>query len=251
MSGSDAILVIAGVGALGFAVWQWQKSKSNEAEFDEAAQVIPTALQVESGATGNKTFATIGALAGLWDMFKGNGSSQQVAVSTSGAYPAPSGLSGLLDVIGAAEAPHGYDTVYNGSKVRPSRPITQMTVTEVLEWQRQSIAAGSVSSAAGRYQIINKTLRKLVDMGVLSPTEKFSPAAQDRAARALMEGRGLSDYQSGRISATEFANNLSKEWAGLPVATGNNAGKSYYDGYAGNSATTTVERVISAIRGIG
>lgn len=160
------------------------------------------------------------------------------------------GLGGLFDVIGAAEAPQGYDQVYSGSKVQPPRRITSMTVSEVLAWQSRSVAAGSVSSAAGRYQIIRKTLQGLVSSGVLRGGELFNRSAQDRAAQALAEGRGLSQYQSGQISAETFANNLAKEWAGLPVATGSKAGKSHYDGYAGNSATVTVNRVLDAIRGI-
>lgn len=159
------------------------------------------------------------------------------------------GISQILDVIGRAEAPSGYDTVYAGSKVRPSRPITSMTVSQVMDWQRASIAAGSVSSAAGRYQIIYKTLRGLVSSGVLRAGELFNASAQDRAAHALMKGRGLDSYQSGTMSAETFANNLAKEWAGLPVVSGSKAGRSYYDGYAGNSATVQPADVLAALSG--
>lgn len=158
-----------------------------------------------------------------------------------------SGLSPLLDLIGRAEAPQGYDQVFGGSRLAPPRPITTMTVAEVLAWQDRSVAAGSASSAAGRYQIIRKTLRDIVRAGVLSPNETFSPAAQDRAAEYLLKRRGLDDYRAGRISRDRFGDRLAQEWAGLPVVTGPRAGNSYYAGDGLNSATVGVSDLLTAL----
>lgn len=155
----------------------------------------------------------------------------------------------LLGLIGSLEAPQGYDQVYGGSRLPPPRPITQMTVGEVLAWQDRSVAAGSRSSAAGRYQIIRKTLRALVRAGVVSTNERFDRATQDRLGLALMKKRGLNDYQSGRISAERFGNNLAKEWASLPVLTGSKRGRSYYAGDGLNHALTRPETVLTTIKG--
>lgn len=162
-----------------------------------------------------------------------------------------SGLSALLNVIGGAEAPAGYNQVYGGIKGadRPPKALTSMTVNEVLAWQ-DSIDSRYNSEAAGRYQIMEDTLRDQVRQGVVGGNELFNENTQDRLAENLMKRRGLDDYRAGRISANTFANNLSKEWAGLPVATGSKAGKSYYDKYNGNSARTSVEAVLDAIGGI-
>ena len=68
----------------------------------------------------------------------------------------------MLNMIGALEAPAGYDQVYSGVVDHPPRRITTMTVDEVLAWQRQTVRT-SVSSAAGRYQIIRPTLQGLLE----------------------------------------------------------------------------------------
>ena len=161
------------------------------------------------------------------------------------------GISSLLNIIGQAEAPQGYNQYYSGirSSDGPPRPLTSMTVNEVLAWQ-DSIDPKYPSEAAGRYQVMEDTLRGLVRQGKVSGGMRFDQAGQDRIARILAEGRGLNDYQSGRISAEMFANNLAREWAGLPVATGSKAGRSYYDGDGLNSATVGVNQVLAAIRGL-
>jgi len=164
-------------------------------------------------------------------------------------------VGGLLDLIGQAEAPGGYDQVYGGSKIQPPRPITTMSVREVLAWQDSSVAAGSASSAVGRYQIIRGTLRGLVSQRVLSINETFDAEAQDRAGVALMEEKGLSRYQSGQISEEAFAQGLSKTWAGLPAFTRDRkgrtaSGQSYYAGDGLNRATVTQSQVRNAINRI-
>ena len=164
-------------------------------------------------------------------------------------------VGGLLDLIGQAEAPGGYNQVYGGSKIQTPRPITTMSVRGVLAWQDSSVAAGSASSAVGRYQIIRDTLRGLVSQGVLSINETFDPEAQDRAAVALMEEKGLSRYQSGQLTREAFAQGLSETWAGLPAFTRDSrgraaAGQSYYAGDGLNRATATQSQVVNALNRI-
>lgn len=143
----------------------------------------------------------------------------------------------MLDLIGSIEAPQGYGQVYSGSVIRPPRPLTVMTVREVRDWQRQSVAAGSISSAAGRYQIIGDTMDSLISQGVLDPNDRFDAGAQDRAGRALLEARG---YSNGETS-NAVGNALAREWASLPLLSGPGAGRSAYEGIAGNHALIDAE----------
>lgn len=169
------------------------------------------------------------------------------STTTTGANLGP-----LLDLIGNAEAPQGYAQVYAGSKIAPPRPITQMTVGQVMAWQQKSKDAGSASTAAGRYQIILPTLESLVSDGTLSIGDTFGPATQDRAARALLDRRGLGAYRQGNLSLASFAQNLSQEWASLPAFTrdaqGRKAqGQSYYAGDGLNRALVSQTAVQSAL----
>ena len=73
-----------------------------------------------------------------------------------------------------------------------------MRVEEVLAWQRNTVRQGSVSSAARSYQIIRPTLQRLVDQGVVSPSETFDAVTQDRLGRHLLRETG---YRAGDTSA--------------------------------------------------
>ena len=138
----------------------------------------------------------------------------------------------MLDLIGALEAPNGYDTVYYGVRVNPPRPITTMTVDAVLDWQRRAVRGGSVSTAAGRYQIIRPTLQGLVDAGVVSLGDTFDAATQDRLGRHLLRQTG---YRAGANSPA-IANRIAGVWAALPRIGGTGAGRSVYEGVADNHA---------------
>lgn len=152
----------------------------------------------------------------------------------------------ILTLIGTFEGPDGYDTVYYGSRIKPDKPITEMTIAEVLRWQDRSVSAGSASSAAGVYQFIRKTLRSTVDRAGISHAEKFDRFTQDRMARDALR---RCDFYKHSTSDQEIANCLARTWAALPVVSGAKAGKSYYQGVAGNKSLTSVESVMNTVRG--
>ena len=137
----------------------------------------------------------------------------------------------MLDLIGSLEAPEGYDQVYGGVKLAPPRPITSMTVQEVMTWQRQATKT-AVSSAAGRYQVIRETLNGVVKQGVVSLNERYTPAVQDRIGAYLLAQTGYRDGDS----SNKVLNRVSDVWAALPRVSGAGAGVSTYEGYAGNHA---------------
>ncbi len=149
----------------------------------------------------------------------------------------------VLELVGRLEAPGGYDTVYYGVRVRPPRAITTMTVGEVLAWQRNTVRGGSVSSAAGRYQIIRPTLQGLVNQGVVLPSETFDAATQDRLGRHLLRATG---YRAGDTSPGT-ANRIAGVWAALPRVDGPGAGHSIYEGVAGNHALITAPSYMAVL----
>ena len=128
-------------------------------------------------------------------------------------------LRGLISYIYSIESRGGdYNIVHTGipKDLRPAKPLTQMTVGEVLAWQDE-IDPFVNSEAAGAMQIMPDTLRGLIDQGKVDPNAMFDPDTQDAITVALMEGRGLRRWQAGEMSTEEFGNQLAMEWAGLPL----------------------------------
>jgi len=157
----------------------------------------------------------------------------------------------LLDFIAKPESGGDYNVVWGRIKSsdRPSRPLVTMTIAEVLAWQ-DSIDAKYMSEAAGRYQIMEDTLRSLPPAAGLLSSDLFNEVNQDKLATALLRRRGLDKYMVGLISAETFANNLAHEWASLPLVTGPKAGRSAYAGDGLNNAHVTVDAYMKAVRAV-
>lgn len=152
----------------------------------------------------------------------------------------------LLNTIAQGESKGNYNA-YFGNAGNNKIDFTAMTVGEVLEWQASYVAQGSPSSAVGKYQFINTTLKSLLNEMGVSHAERFDANLQDRLAIRLLERRGVQDYAHGRISREQLAHNLSKEWAALPRVIGGNPDSSYYDGDGLNKAHVKVDQVMAAI----
>lgn len=150
----------------------------------------------------------------------------------------------MLELIGYYEGPRGYDDIFRKATIRPPMPLTQMTIGEVMAFQNRMVAAGSESSAVGRYQFIRKTLKRLVDNSELPHDALFDRNVQDYLARLLM---AECEFYTPQEHELEIANCLAQVWAAFPVATGKKAGRSYYDGIAGNRALVDVGTVVRTI----
>lgn len=124
-----------------------------------------------------------------------------------------------------------------------------MTIGEVLAWQ-DSIDPRYRSEAAGAYQILEDTLRRIYAPAGLKLTDLFNRRNQDRLALFLLRERGLNLYIEGKISAETFANRLAREWASFPLVTGAKRGMSYYGDDGLNKALVSPGRVLSAVRAI-
>ena len=146
---------------------------------------------------------------------------------------APPSVKQLLDLIASAEAGKAqYDAVQYGATRKPPKKPTQMTIAEINAWID---ATPGQPHAIGRYQMIPATLRRLVRHQGVKPQARFSPELQDQLAHQLIEEAGYSAFLASEMPRKTFMLNLAKIWAGLPISTG----KSYYEGYAGNSASLT------------
>ncbi|QND60148.1 hypothetical protein [Mesorhizobium huakuii] len=161
----------------------------------------------------------------------------------------PSSAAKLLDLIGNTEAPKGYDVIFGNNQKHLPKKLTSMTISEVIAagpgWSK---AYGS--SAAGRYQFMNQTLKSLKISESLTGTEKFSPDLQDRLGYALLDRRGYEKFASGKLSVVAFGLALAQEWASFPVLEACQGahrwierGETYYAGDHLNKALITPERV--------
>lgn len=151
---------------------------------------------------------------------------------------------GVMNFIGGLEAPRGYNDFFGGVSSPPPKQLTTMTINDVLSWQ-DAIDPHSKSEAAGRYQIMEDTLRMLKGRMKLTGDELFDIGMQDRLALELMTMAG---WHPDREDHTTVANSLAKIWAALPLVSGPNEGRSAYHGLAGNKALTTPELYLDVLR---
>jgi muramidase (phage lysozyme) len=161
--------------------------------------------------------------------------------------------------------PRGYDIVYGGipDYQKPPRPITQMTVDDVLIWQESILP--TTSTAAGAYQFIYSTLKDLVDNKRVVPrSARMDAATQDRLALALMLRK--TEWQAGQLSDEDFGYGLARVWASLPVMkvgvklsndrTSTTVNNAYYGGVGPNPSTAREpasfikEALVASKRGI-
>lgn len=153
----------------------------------------------------------------------------------------------LLDALAVGESGGNYDKVYGGSKIATPKALTDMTIDEVLAWQDKSVAAGSKSSAAGKYQFIRGTLRGIKDQLGLSGDTLFNQATQDQMAVQLMRNGGYDRWRRGEMSDERFNDYLASQWASWK----NSSGRGTYDGDGLNTARHGGLAALQAIRGNG
>jgi hypothetical protein len=140
----------------------------------------------------------------------------------------------LLDLIYSAESGRNYDAWNTQTKIKSERPLTELTVSEIMAIQDKN--KDNDGGAAGAGQIKKSTMQLLLNNKILSRDDKFTPEVQDRAHLFLLQNRGLNDFLSGQIDLNEYGHRLSKEYASLPSMKGKTPDMSYYEGEAKNSA---------------
>jgi muramidase (phage lysozyme) len=256
---ADDIILLASGDSLAPAA----ASEATEAEPAESAELPePAAKSTGNGGTGSFTGGTYrnpsasggGGYISADDLIAGATVDSGPGSSTGSANEALSSsytqgaLTPLLDLLGRAEGA-GYDTIVGFVRKEdyPAKPITLLTVDELLAWQ-DSIDAKYNSEASGRYQVMEDTLRGLKSQGVVSGSDLFGPATQDKIAVALLKIRGLNRFLNGIITSEQFGDNLSYEWASLPVMTGPRAGQGRYSGQGGKIRIQEVLDVLKKVK---
>ena len=171
----------------------------------------------------------------------------------------------VLNKIAEAELPGwwDYNTPYglipgkpHGFWVTPNKPFTEMSIAEVFEYQKQSVAHQNVeiaawrqdkiaSSATWRYQIMQKTLRYIVEKYDIDIHEKFDKSMQDMLALLLLDWRWLDKLLARQMWDEEFLLELSKEWAAFPR---DQSWLSYHDGDGTNTAQISYTNAMNFIQ---
>lgn len=155
----------------------------------------------------------------------------------------------LLQLIAKVESKGNYNA-YFGNVANSSIDFTKMSIAEVMNWQVNHVRQGNLSSAVGRYQIIDTTLSGLVRQLGIDTSRKFDQATQDQLAIALLERRGAEAYVNEELTRDQFAANLAKEWAALPKVIGANPHESYYASDGLNKSLVSVNEIRKAIEPI-
>jgi muramidase (phage lysozyme) len=166
----------------------------------------------------------------------------------------PGNAARLLDLIGGLEAPNGYDTLFNNNQKNWPNKLTSMTVAEVIDagptWTKKF-----GSSAAGRYQFMNATLKSLRNSEAMTGKEKFDADLQDHLGYALLDRRGYEKFAAGKMSVVDFGLALAQEWAAFPVLEDCQGahrkvkrGETYYAGDHLNKALLNPEKVEAILK---
>jgi hypothetical protein len=162
----------------------------------------------------------------------------------------PATYAPLLQLIAKVESKGNYNA-YFGNASNSSINFTAMSIAEVMKWQSDHVRQGNLSSAVGRYQIVDTTLSGLVRQLGIDTNQIFDQTMQDQLAIALLERRGAESYINKELTRDQFAANLAKEWAALPKVIGEKPGASYYAGDGLNKSLVSVDEVMKAIEPIG
>ena len=166
----------------------------------------------------------------IFDWFGGSG---DIGIASGDFAP-------LLDVIANGESrsgafgTSGYDAIYSGAKIKPNKPISQVTVAEVKAYQQKLVDSGHASTAVGRYQFIrNKgAFSKMAAQAGLKDTDIFDVKAQDKLAIHYLGGeKQLNEWiRTGNNKA--LANKTAQQFASMK----NSSGRGNYDGDGLNTA---------------
>lgn len=172
----------------------------------------------------------------------------------------------LLDFIRRTETgkapPDCYEVIYGHNQNKLKKPLTTMTIGEIIDAQ-PSWTKRFGSSAAGGPQFMRATLQGLA---AEYPTDingatVFNGDIQDRLGYALLLRRGYVAFMAGRMSRMEFGKRLAMEWASFPVLApcqgserAVHRGQSYYAGDGQNKALVDprkVEAVLDIVMKMG
>lgn len=135
---------------------------------------------------------------------------------TAGLHP---NVSAFLDMLAFAEGTgnigdDGYDVIVGSTPARPIRFRDYARHPNVIVGFRYQHGASGDSTAAGRYQVLNRIAEHYIAQLRLPD---FGPESQDRIALQLIrECRATDDIEAGRIDEAIYK--CRSRWASLPGA---------------------------------
>ena len=152
----------------------------------------------------------------------------------------------LLQLITSAEG--GYDSMYPSQKYPQ---MLNMTMTELVAFQKLKLKDGRASAAVGAYQFLYP--EQYVTLAGLTMNSKFTPENQDKLALAFLKARGIT-VEAFKRDRVGTALKLAQGFAGVPVLAPTQGkyrfvrrGESFYSGDGINAATVSAERVEKSI----
>lgn len=123
----------------------------------------------------------------------------------------------LLNLISSGESPGGGYSAMFPSESYPQ--ILDMSISEVIAFQKEKLKDGRRSAAIGRYQMLFP--EKFAAAAGLPLTAKFSPENQDKMVIAyLRKNRKLDLWLEGRITDEAFSEELAREFGAFKSASG-------------------------------
>ena len=127
-------------------------------------------------------------------------------------------LKPLLDMIGSGESDNdgGYTAMFP-SESYPK--MLDMTINEVIEFQKEKLKDGRKSVAVGRYQMLYP--EDYAAAAGLPLTAKFTPKNQDKMVISyLKKNRKLNEFLQGKITNEQFSEELAEEFGTFKSASG-------------------------------
>ncbi len=161
---------------------------------------------------------------------------------------------GTSDAKAKARGYHsGYDVTLGYGKYADDKtnPVSNMSLKEVYAHQKKMKADPSnrhhigngvyrPSSAVGKYQIVEPTLKRLQKRLGLSDDAKFDKKTQDAMAQLLLKDAGADDFKNGKITSQQYQDKIAKIWASVANSS---TGKSAY-GQGTGTSTSAIQGAI-------
>ncbi|MEC7120786.1 MAG: hypothetical protein VXW65_12910 [Pseudomonadota bacterium] len=165
-------------------------------------------------------------------------------------------------LIGSGEGDYNsYNQGIAGDSLRkPKIDLSSMTVAELMRRQRLNAGDGNRIFAAGKYQVIPKTLEAAVTALGIDPNAKFTPELQELIFSEYLAGdkrKNLKAYRSGHSNdEVAAAYDLALEFASVGVPSGlktesgrvSDGTMTYYDKRGGNRASISADQAMKALR---
>jgi len=181
-----------------------------QSQFDEGFKLLTTSLG--EGVVSGENAQPFGT------QYENESMQEQPSGGTSDSTTGGGGkYKPLLDLISSGESPGGGYSAMYPSESHPQ--ILNMSITEVIQFQKQKMKDGRISGAIGRYQMLYP--EKYAAAAGIPLTAKFSPENQDKMVIAyLKKNRRLGEWEQGKINDETLSEELAREFGAFKSASG-------------------------------